>query len=112
MSDMPLNDAELVERLNAHPEIRARIESILRAVENETGDLTEADAAELRLIEEMRRLGHDALTGWAARQVEKTGQALDSTRGVWREGKKNSAGTAPSVKSKWLSGSTVKPRSG
>ena len=37
-------EAELVERLKAHPPLLARVESILSAVENETGALQEAGA--------------------------------------------------------------------
>jgi hypothetical protein len=73
------------------------MESLLLAVEDETGDLKTADAAEMRVIEEMRQTGKVALQSWAERQVDKTAQELKQTAGVWREGKKNSAGTPPLV---------------
>ena len=56
-----LSDEELVRRLGAHPQLRNRMESLLLAVEDEAGDLREADAAELRLIDEIRRMGQEAL---------------------------------------------------
>lgn len=71
------------------------MESLLLAVEDETGDLKTADEAEMRVIQEIRQTGNVALQSWAERQVEKTSQELKQTAGVWREGKKNSAGTPP-----------------
>lgn len=90
-----LSDAELVKRLSAYPELRCRMESLLLAVEDEAGELQKADEAELRVIEEMRRTGKVALQAWAQRQVDKTSQEAEQVGDVWREGKKNSAGTPP-----------------
>jgi len=95
MRDALLSDAEFVKRLAAHPDLRRRMESLLLAVEDETGDLKTADAAEMRVIQEIRQTGNVALQSWAERQVEKTSQELKQTAGVWSEGKKNSAGTPP-----------------
>jgi membrane-bound ClpP family serine protease len=87
-----LSDEELVRRLGAHPQLRNRMESLLLAVEDEAGDLREADAAELRLIDEIRRMGQEALQAWASGQVEKTSQEIGQEGGVWSEGKKNCTG--------------------
>lgn len=95
MPEPLLSDAEFVRRLGAHPELRSRMESLLLSVEDETGDLKTADAAEMRVIQEMRQTGQVALQSWAKRQVDKTSQELKQTAGVWSEGKKNSAGTPP-----------------
>ena len=95
-----LSDEELVRRLNAHPHLRHRIESVLSAVEDEAGELQEADAAEMRMIEEIRRMGQEALQAWAHRQVGRSAQELARGGGVWREGKKNCAGTPPSATSR------------
>ena len=95
MTDPLMSDAELARRLGAHPELRSRMESLLLAVEDETGELGNADAAEMRVIEVVRRTGHDALQAWAKHRVEKTSQEIKQSAGVWREGKKNSAGTPP-----------------
>ena len=43
---------------------------MLTVVEDAAGDLKEADAAEMRLIEEIRRMGHEAMQACANRQVE------------------------------------------
>jgi hypothetical protein len=87
-----LSDEELVRRLGAHPRLRDRMESLLRAVEDEAGDLREADAAELRVMDEMRRMGQEALQAWAAGQVAKTSREVGQEGGVWSEGKKNCTG--------------------
>lgn len=95
MTEFLLSDAELVKRLGAHPELRSRMESLLLAVEDETGELKLADIAEMRIIEEMRRTGKVALEAWSRRQVDKTSQETEQVGEVRRDGKKNSAGTAP-----------------
>lgn len=62
MSELSLHEVEVLERLKAHPQLLARIESILSADENESGDLREADAAERRVIDELRQLGQETLS--------------------------------------------------
>ena len=100
MTERLMSDQQLMKRLGAHPDLRSQIESLVLAVEDETGDLKTADAAEMRVIEVKRRSGHEALQAWATRQVEKTAQEIKQTAGVWSEGKKNSAGTPPLVTSR------------
>jgi membrane-bound ClpP family serine protease len=95
MPEPLMSDAELMKRLGAHPDLRSRIEGLVLAVQDETGELKTADAAEMRIIEMMRRTGHDALQSWAQQQVEKTTQDVMKTTGVHKAGKKNSAGTPP-----------------
>ena len=92
---MMLSDEAILRGLNANPQIKNRIASLLAAVEDAAGDLKEADAAEMRLIEEIRRMGQEAMQAWANRQIEKTGQEVLRGGEVQREGKKNSAGTPP-----------------
>ena len=67
-----LSDEALMAALQAHPELRQRVSSIVLAVEGDEGELTEADAAEERMVEEMRLLGREALHSWAERRVEAT----------------------------------------
>ena len=57
-------DRVLLERLNRHPQMRARVESLLAVVEDAAGDCERADAAERRMMEELRQMGHEALTAW------------------------------------------------
>ena len=80
-------DQVLFERLNRHPHLRGRIESLLAVVEDAEGDCERADAAERRVIDELRQMGHEALTGWAERGVEK--QTLSAlAEPDWRPGGK------------------------
>jgi hypothetical protein len=97
---LPQEDERLLARLKKHPQLRGRIERLVDLVEDVGDDLRKADEAEQRVIEEVRRLGQEVLEGWANEQVSSRSEALDRTPGVWREGKKNSAGTAPSGISK------------
>ena len=90
-----LSDEAILRGLNAHPEIKSRIASMLAVVENAGGDVKLADAAEMRLIEEIRRLGQEAMQAWANGQVRASEQGVRQSGQVHREGKKNSAGTRP-----------------
>jgi hypothetical protein len=95
---MPATDRDqmLLERLNCHPLLRARVENLLAVVEEAAGDCEQADAAERRVIEALRQRGNDALTAWAERGVEKR-TAMAQTEPDWRPGgKKTSIGTRPS----------------
>jgi hypothetical protein len=80
-------DQVLLERLNRHPHLRARMESLLAVVEDAAGDCQKADAAERRVIEELRQMGSDALTAWAERGVEKQA-VLAQAEPDWRPGGK------------------------
>ena len=76
-------DRELGERLNRHPQLRARVESLLAVVEDAAGDCAQADAAERRVIEALRQLGNDVLRAWAECGVEKHSAAAQAEP-AWR----------------------------
>ena len=95
---MPSDEA-IMRSLNANPQIKSRIAALLAVVEDAADDLKEADAAEMRLIEEIRRMGQEAMQAWANRQNEITEQEVRQVGQVHREGKKNSAGIPPLVTS-------------
>jgi hypothetical protein len=92
---MILSDEAILKGLNANPQIKSRVASLLAAVEDAGGDLKEADAAEMRMIEEIRRMGQEAMQAWADQQIVATEKAVRRGGRVHREGKKNSAGTPP-----------------
>jgi len=100
---MPATDRDqmLLERLNCHPLLRARVESLLEVVEDAAGDCEKADAAERRVIEELRQMGNEALTAWAERGVEKRAAWPKRSRTGGRGVKKNSIGTRPLVGLRW-----------
>jgi hypothetical protein len=84
----------LEERLNRHPLLKARMEALLDIVENASGDLEKANAAEQRVIEELRQMGNEVLHGWAENQEHKKAQELEkSEKEVNHKEKKTSIGT-------------------
>ncbi|MDP1691425.1 MAG: hypothetical protein Q8L49_05630 [Burkholderiaceae bacterium] len=95
-----LSDQAILQGLNANPQIKNRIASLLAVVQDAGGDLKLADAAEMRLIEEIRCLGQEAMQAWADRQVQECEQEIRQSGQVHRDGKKNSAGTPPSATSR------------
>ena len=97
MAGADMTDEALVAFLREHADFRNRFASIISAVKNAEGDLDEADAAEERLVEEMRHLGREALQGWAEKRVEVTEQEIRQQPSLHRQGKKNSAGTRNSA---------------
>ena len=98
-SKSQMSDEEMLHRLSAHPQIRNRIASLLSAVDDTAGDLKLADDAELRLTQELQRMGAEAMQAWACTQVLACEQDVRHTGRAHREGKKNSAGTPPLAKS-------------
>ena len=100
MARTKLSDEALLAFLEKHPDLRDRFASIVSAVEDSEGNLKEADAAEERIIEEMRLLGREALQSWADERVEATEREIRSQAGMHRQGKKNSAGIRNSARSR------------
>jgi hypothetical protein len=98
MGGLELSDEALTAALRAHPEFRKRISSIVRAVEGDEGELKEADAAEERIVDEMRLLGREALKSWAEHRVEATEREIRQRPQMHRQGEKNSAGIRNSGK--------------
>jgi hypothetical protein len=98
MATVTVSDEALLRFLNAHPGFRDRLSSIVGAVGNLDGDLGLADAAEERLVEEMRLLGREALQDWAEERVEATEHDVRRQAGMHRQGKKNSSGIRNSAK--------------
>jgi hypothetical protein len=99
MDTVKLSDEALLAFFQSHPDFRDRLAAIVGAVGNSNGDLGEADAAEERLVEEMRLLGREAMQGWAHKRVEATERDVRGQSGMHRQGKKNSAGIRNLAKS-------------
>jgi hypothetical protein len=86
-------DELLITRLNQHPHLRERMETLLNIVENVAGDCTKADAAEQSVIEELRNLGNEALQCWAEQAVQKaTATVRHQQPALQGNGKKKSGG--------------------
>ena len=98
MGGLELSDEALTAALWAHSELRKRISSIVLAVEGDEGELKETDAAEERIVDEMRLLGREALTSWAENRVEATEREIRQRPQMHRQGEKNFAGIRNSGK--------------
>lgn len=94
-------DSELLCCLNRHPVLKARLEALLAVVEDGGDDLVKADDAERRVIEELRQLGNEVLTGWAEWRIDQMSTSPPQAEGkpLARSGEKNCTGTAPSARS-------------
>ena len=80
-------------RLNHYPQLRERMETLLNVVENVAGDCTKADAAEQAVIEELRKMGNEALECWAEQAVQKaTATVRQQQPALQGNGKKKSGG--------------------
>ncbi len=58
-------EATLMARLRKRPELKERLEAVLRICAAEEGELRSADEIEALLIEEMRKLGLTSMQQWA-----------------------------------------------
>lgn len=62
----------LYERLEAHPELKNHIEDMLDIVEDANGILNKADDAEIKIVENTRKLNLTLLSNWAVNQEYKS----------------------------------------
>jgi len=86
MSD---HEAAVEERLNRHPALKSRIESLLNIAENTSGDINIADEAEFRVIEEVRRIGNAVMHEWVSgRESVKTEELRRDNENIVGHGKK------------------------
>ena len=69
MASQQLSDEEITRKLHLHPHIRERIISILSVVEADGLGLKRADDVEERLVEEVRRMGQEAMQVWVLSQI-------------------------------------------
>jgi hypothetical protein len=87
-----LSDEAFLAILEVNPGLRERFVSIALAVADSEGNLKEADAAEERIVEEMRLLGRAAMQQWAETRVAATEKEIRQQPSMHRQGKKKSAG--------------------
>jgi hypothetical protein len=79
---------DFLERLQRHPQLSAKFESLLDVVENASGDVVKAHEAEQRVFEELRQMGQDAIQAWADRKHQKVVTECDSRSDLSRKQKK------------------------
>ena len=84
----------LEERLNAHPELKEQILTLLELAES---GIERADEVEERTVEPVRSIGRLVLQDWAEHQAQKQSDTVLDMVGaepkLERKGKKNSTGT-------------------
>jgi len=98
---MTSKENTLTTRLNKHPHLRQRVEALLDVVENTSGDCIKADDAEQYVIDELRKMGNEALSSWAENGViSAVEKQYQETPKMHRKGKKTSVGTVPLEKSR------------
>ena len=90
---MGMSNEVLLSMLDGQPELRSRIELLLLGIDDESGNLRTADAAEMYVIEQMKKMGHESLQAWALRQSNRVSESVERDGKTWRAGKKNSSGT-------------------
>jgi hypothetical protein len=95
-----ISTIDLVNQLEKHPQLKARIKAMLDVVENASGDVVKADEAEQRFIEELRQMGLEAMQAWAERKQSRVEAESDSCSDLTRKQKKEATGTHASAKSK------------
>jgi hypothetical protein len=91
-----MHKESLEERLLKHPALRARLETLLDMVEDESGQFERADDAEEFLISQLRSLGQEVLQEWATNEQQHVEQHWDNRPGLARKQKKESTGTPSS----------------
>ncbi len=82
------NDIKLLDLLNAHPLLRHRVEALMSIVEDCDETIEKADTAEQRVIEEVRKIGHAALSEWADCKNKRNEPELKKQPELRRAGKK------------------------
>ena len=96
----PRKTQSLDERLLDKPELHARLHALVDIVDEAAGDCKTAHQAEARVIEEIRKIGREALQSWSRRaeQQAQTQVLVEHPKAI-RDAKKNSTGTPRSEKS-------------
>ena len=82
------SEVQLIEQLREHPEMMARVQSILELTRNANGPLKTADEVEGLLIQEMRQLGNTSMVEWATQAEERVSNELKGLDATVRSRKK------------------------
>ena len=97
--DRPSNKS-LDERLANNPELQQRVHALIDVIDAAAGDCVSAAQAEARVVEEIRKMGVEALGAWSQRaEAQAQHQVRRENPGAVRDGKKNSIGIRSSERS-------------
>jgi hypothetical protein len=95
-----LSTRSLDQRLEKSPELRERFHRLLDVIDAAAGDCVTAAQAEARVVEEIRKMGVEALTAWSERtDAQAQPQVRTKNPEAVRDSKKNSTGIRSSEKS-------------
>lgn len=81
-------NARLLKICTTHPEVRDRVLQILTLLEEDGGGVKRVDDAELRVVEELKKLGADILSGWGQQVANREAQRRQVDAGVVKQVKK------------------------
>jgi hypothetical protein len=98
MKDAQLNDVDFMELVNKHPNIKARMETILMIAEASFSGLITADDVEAQVRDNVRDLGKHTIENWATSQERVLSAEFSKSKKVKKHSKKNSTGTPRLVK--------------
>ena len=88
------SDITLEQRLSQYPSLKNRIELLINIIEDSAGDCQKANEAEMRVIDELRQLGSEALHCWAEHKLKQSSADFGEAHSTAaKSGKKNSGGT-------------------
>lgn len=91
------SEITLTQRLSQYPSLKNRIELLINIIEDRAGDWQKANEAEMRVIEELRQMGNEALHCWSEHKIEQASKDFNKDHSTAvKSGKKNSGGTPPS----------------
>ncbi len=88
MEEINISSSAFMKRIEKQPALLKRFEQLLCIVENSTGDIQKANEAEMRVIEELREMGNEALTAWGEQRVNVLTQNHKEKKGCYQAGKK------------------------
>lgn len=81
-------ETRFIEQLRQHPEMLARLQSILELTRAADGPLKTADEVEELLIQELRQLGSTTMHQWATQAEARVGADLQARDATVRSRKK------------------------
>ena len=73
-------DISFVQRISRYPSLKNRIELLMNILEDCAGDCQKANEAEMRVIEELREMGNEALHCWAGHKLEQSSADFGEAR--------------------------------
>lgn len=96
---MSYTPQSIADRLQGHPDLLKRFDSLLNIVEASSGNVDKASEAEQLVIDQLRLLGNEVIHDWAVcKEKQKADEVINSKDKIERNGKKKLNGTRHMVK--------------